>query len=142
MDPDPDADPGPSIFITDLQVANKNIIFKKSSSAYYFLKVLLHDFSKVKRKKVKSHKTVEIKVFLLFLSYDRRIKNTWIRWIRIRIRIRNTAKNTSGFLIINGPRSILSQNVPERGEVNDRTPPHDGQILDGCLAHLRAHHIR
>ncbi len=48
----------------------------------------------------RSHKTVEIKVFLLFClmiegfgAGCRRPKNTWIRWIwiRIRIRIRNTA---------------------------------------------------
>jgi hypothetical protein len=39
MDPDPDANPDPSIFIIDLQDANKNY-FKKSFSAYYFLKVL------------------------------------------------------------------------------------------------------
>jgi hypothetical protein len=48
MDPDPDADP--SIFIIDLQDANKKLI-KKSFSADYFLKVLLHHFLKVKSQK-------------------------------------------------------------------------------------------
>jgi hypothetical protein len=48
---DPDADPDPSIFIIDLQDANKKLITKKSFSAYYFLKVLLHHFSKVKSQK-------------------------------------------------------------------------------------------
>jgi hypothetical protein len=32
-DPDPDADPDPSIFIIDLQDANKKRIFKKSFSS-------------------------------------------------------------------------------------------------------------
>jgi hypothetical protein len=50
MDPDPDADPNPSIFIIDLQDANKKLI-KKSFSAYYFLKVLLHHLSKIKSQK-------------------------------------------------------------------------------------------
>jgi hypothetical protein len=51
MDPDPDsdldADPDPSIFINDLQDANKKLIFvkKKSFHAYYFLKALLHHLS-------------------------------------------------------------------------------------------------
>jgi hypothetical protein len=44
---DPDADPDPSIFIIDLQDANKKIILKKFI-VYYFFKVLLHQFSKVK----------------------------------------------------------------------------------------------
>ncbi len=39
---------------------------KKSFPAYYFLKVLLHQFSKIKSKK--SHKTVDIKVFLTILA--------------------------------------------------------------------------
>jgi hypothetical protein len=53
MDPDAYADPGPAIFISDLQDVNKKIF------AYYFLKVQFHHFSKIK-----SHKTVEINVFL------------------------------------------------------------------------------
>jgi hypothetical protein len=47
MDPDPD----PSIFIIDLQDANKKLIFLKRFSAYYFLKILLHHFSKVTSQK-------------------------------------------------------------------------------------------
>jgi hypothetical protein len=47
----PDADPDPAIFIIDLQDANK----------------------KQDKKSKRSHKTVEIKVFLLFLLNDRRI---------------------------------------------------------------------
>jgi hypothetical protein len=48
MDPDPD--PDPSLFIIDRQDANKKLI-KKSFPAYYFLKVLLHHFSKIKSQK-------------------------------------------------------------------------------------------
>jgi hypothetical protein len=46
MDSDPDPDPDPAIFVIDLQDASKklNTIF----SAYYFLKVHLHQFSKIK----------------------------------------------------------------------------------------------
>jgi hypothetical protein len=39
MDPEPDADSDPAIFVFNLQVANKELFFIKSSSAYYFLKV-------------------------------------------------------------------------------------------------------
>jgi hypothetical protein len=63
MDPNSNPDPDPAIFIIDLQDANKKLIKKKSFSAYYFLKVHLGRFSKIKSKK-KSHKTIEINVFL------------------------------------------------------------------------------
>jgi hypothetical protein len=43
MDPDPDSDP--TIFVIDLQDANKKL------TAYYFYKVLLHHFSKEKSPK-------------------------------------------------------------------------------------------
>jgi hypothetical protein len=61
MDSDPDADPDPFILIMDLQDANKTLIKTKSFSAYYFLKVL---YIILKR----SHKTVEIKVFLTIFA--------------------------------------------------------------------------
>jgi hypothetical protein len=48
-------DPDPAIFVTDRQDASQEPIF----SAYYFLKVHLHYFSKKK-----SQKIVGIKVFL------------------------------------------------------------------------------
>ncbi len=47
MDPDPD----PAIFVIDLQDVNNKLILKKSFSAYYFLKVHLHHFSKIKSPK-------------------------------------------------------------------------------------------
>jgi hypothetical protein len=62
---DPDADPDPSIFIIDLQNANKKqkqkffciILFEGSFSSFF------------KRKKSKrSHKTAEIKVFLTIFA--------------------------------------------------------------------------
>jgi hypothetical protein len=54
IDPDSDLDPDPAIFVIDLQDANKKQIFLKSLSAYFFLKVYLHQFSKIISKK--SHK--------------------------------------------------------------------------------------
>ncbi len=61
-DPDTDADPDPSIFIIDLQDANKKLMF--------FLKVFLHiTFWRYfyiifqEKKSKRSHKAVEIKVF-------------------------------------------------------------------------------
>ncbi len=47
---DPDADPDPAIFVSNLQDVNK----KKSCFAYYFLKVHFLNFSKIK-----SHKEVK-----------------------------------------------------------------------------------
>jgi hypothetical protein len=46
MFPDPDT----AIFVIDLQDANRKLI-KKSFYAYYFLKVHLHNFSKIKSQK-------------------------------------------------------------------------------------------
>jgi hypothetical protein len=89
-----------------LQDANKKLKQKKFS-AYYFLKVHFHHFSKIKNSK-RSHRIVGIKVFLTIFAWwwksgsasipltngsgsgSRRPKN--IR-IRILIRIRNTGKN-------------------------------------------------
>jgi hypothetical protein len=60
-DPDPDADPDPAIFIIDFQNANKKLTFKKK----FFCILRFEDiFTKVKR----SHKTVEIKVFLTIFA--------------------------------------------------------------------------
>jgi hypothetical protein len=53
-------DPDPALFVSDLQDANKTIF------AYYFFKVHLYHSSKIK-----SHKEVEIKVFLtIFVLLD------------------------------------------------------------------------
>ncbi len=63
-------DPDPAIFVIDLHDANKKLLKKKSYSAYYFLKVNLHHFSKDKKsKKEKSqNSTVGIKVFLTIFA--------------------------------------------------------------------------
>jgi hypothetical protein len=42
---------GSCFFVIDLQDANKKLNLKRSFSAYYFLKVHLHHFSKIKRPK-------------------------------------------------------------------------------------------
>ncbi len=52
MDPDPDPNPVPVIFVSDL-------IFFQSFFAYYFLKVHLHHFSKIK-----SHKKPKKSLYL------------------------------------------------------------------------------
>jgi hypothetical protein len=50
MDPDLDADLDPAIFISDLQDVNKKIFFL-SLFAYFFWKVHLHHFLKLKSHK-------------------------------------------------------------------------------------------
>jgi hypothetical protein len=62
MDPDPD----PAIFVLDLQDANKKTVF--CFSAYYILKVHLHNFSKIKKLDKTSHKKIGIKVFLTIFA--------------------------------------------------------------------------
>jgi hypothetical protein len=47
MDPDPDSDPDPVILSLAIKLTTKDK-FKKSFSAYYFLKVHLHNFIKIK----------------------------------------------------------------------------------------------
>jgi hypothetical protein len=102
---DSDADPDPSIFIIDLQDANKNKFLKKFSCILLF-EGTFTSFCKDKKSK-RRHKTVKIKVFLTSLmiegygsipltngsgSGSRRPKNMWIRWIRIR----NSGKKRDG----------------------------------------------
>ncbi len=60
-------DPDPAVFVIDLQDANKKTNLNKSFSAYYFLKVHLNHFSKIKKSK-RSHKTVGIKVVLAIFA--------------------------------------------------------------------------
>jgi hypothetical protein len=48
MDPDPD----PVIFVIDPQDVNKKLILFLNKIAYYFLKVHLHHFSKIRSQKV------------------------------------------------------------------------------------------
>jgi hypothetical protein len=53
---DPDADPDPALFVSDIQGVNKSLF------AFYFLKVHLHHFSKTK-----SHKEVTKNVLLFII---------------------------------------------------------------------------
>jgi hypothetical protein len=85
-------DPDAAIFVTELQNAKKKLIIKKSFPAYCFLKVHLHNFSKVKRpKEVKKHLNLRNQGFSYYFClltegsgpcYGR----PKIMWIRIRIR--------------------------------------------------------
>ncbi len=67
-DPDPDSDPDPSIFVIDLQDASKKLIFNTIFSAYDFLKLHLHHFSKIKIQKESQNTVVGIKVFLTIFT--------------------------------------------------------------------------
>jgi hypothetical protein len=68
MDPDPDsdADPDPSIIITDLQDVNKKLIEKKFFCILLFEGTFTSFFKGNKSKR--SHKTMEIKVFLTIFA--------------------------------------------------------------------------
>jgi hypothetical protein len=63
----------PAIVVIDLPDTYKKTNLKKDFSSFYFLKVHLHHFSKIKSPKTVT-KTVGTKVFLLFLLDDRRIR--------------------------------------------------------------------
>jgi hypothetical protein len=86
-DPDSDGDPDPYIFITDLQDANKKLIFKEKFFCILLCEGIFHHFLKVKSQKEVA-KQQKSRFFLLFLLNARRIrngsgsmkpKNTWIR---------------------------------------------------------------
>jgi hypothetical protein len=113
MDPDPVRirilDPDPAIFVIDLQDASKKLIFNTIFSAYYFLKVHLHHFSKVKSQKESQNRRNQGFSYYFCMNIEGsgaesgsgpipltsgsgsgRPKNMWIRCIRIR----NTAYKT------------------------------------------------
>ncbi len=66
---DPDVDPDPAIFFIDLKNATKKIILKKFFCILFFEGTFFTD-----KKSKRSHKTVEIKFFLILLPNDRRIR--------------------------------------------------------------------
>ncbi len=109
QDSDPDTDTDPAIFVIDLQDANKKLIFFKINSAFYFLKVHLHHFSKIKKKKKESQNSRNQGFSYYFCmtiegSGSGRPKNMWIRWIRIR----NTAlKDTLTSFAVNSRRESI-----------------------------------
>jgi hypothetical protein len=95
-------DPDPAIFVIDLQDASKKLIFSIIFSAYYFLKVHLHHFSKIKSQKESQNRRNQGFSYYFCMMIDgsgagagsipltsgsgsgsRRPKNIWIR-------IRNT----------------------------------------------------
>ncbi len=102
MDPDPDSDPdsdpdpgsGSCYFRQWTSMPAKNKFFNSIFSAYYFLKLHLHHFSKIKSQKesLNSRNQSFSYYFCMMIegsgSGSGRPQNTWIRWIRIRIRIR------------------------------------------------------
>jgi hypothetical protein len=63
MDPDPDTDPDSSIFIIDLQDANKKLFFLLKFSCILLFEGTFTSFFKDKKSK-RSHKRIEMKVFL------------------------------------------------------------------------------
>jgi hypothetical protein len=65
-----DQDPDPAIFVIKLQDANKKLNF----SAYYFLKVYLHHFSKMKGHKEVTKQKESRFPYYLNIFYDRRIQ--------------------------------------------------------------------
>ncbi len=86
----------------------KNKFFNTIFSAYYFLKVHLHHFSKIKSQKESQNSRnqgfsyyfcmmIEGSIPLISGSGSWRPKNMWIRWIQIRIRIRIRIRNTGFF---------------------------------------------
>ncbi len=132
---DPDSDPDPSIFIIDLQDANKKqTFFNKFSCILLFEGTFTLFFNDKKSKR--SHKTVWIKVFLLYInlmiegsgssarsgsipltngSGSRRPKNMW-RWIRIR----NTdiyRRNFRNYLNILVYRYLYNELLPIRQRI-------------------------
>jgi hypothetical protein len=106
-------DPDPEIFVIDLQDASKILIFYTIFSAYYFLKVHLHHVSKIRSQNESQNRRSQgfSYYFCIMIegsgsgsipltsgsgSGSRRLKNMWIRWIRIRIR--NTGESRRLFL--------------------------------------------
>ncbi len=94
-------DPYPAIFVIDLQHASKKLIFNTIFSAYYFLKVHLHHFSKIKSQKESQNIRNQGLSYYFWMMMEGsgsgsipltsgsgsgswRPKNMWIWWIRIR----------------------------------------------------------
>ncbi len=83
-----DLDPDPAVFVINLQDASKKLIFNTIFSAYYFLKLHLHHFSKIKsQKESQNSRNQGFSYYFCVLlegSGSGRPKNMCIRWIRIR----------------------------------------------------------
>jgi hypothetical protein len=68
MDPDPDADPDPAIFISDLQDSNKKLFIFLSFFSSYFLEVHFTCTSFSKKKVTKKSQKIGINVFLTIFA--------------------------------------------------------------------------
>ncbi len=106
MDPDPDPGSGSFYFCHwPSRCQQKTNFLTQFFSAYDFLKLHLHNFSKIKiQKESQNSRNQGFSYYFCMIiegsgtipltsgsgSGSWRPKNTWIRWIRIRIRIRNT----------------------------------------------------
>ncbi len=100
-------DPDPAIFVIDLEDASKKLIFNTIFSDYYFLKVHLHHFSKIKSQKESQNRRNRGFSYYFCMMIEGagsgaeagsgsiplisgsgagsgRPKNMWIRWSRIR----------------------------------------------------------
>ncbi len=91
-----DPDPDPAIFVIDLQDANtqQKTIFSKFFCLLLFEAIFTSFFKDEKSQR--SHKTIGIKVFLLFLLYDRRIR-IWSRRVPLTNGYRSRRLKTYGF---------------------------------------------
>jgi hypothetical protein len=86
---DPDADPDPAIFVSDLQDVNKVFLLINFLRYIY----IIFQRYKVIKKSQNSRNQCFSYYFCLMIegSGSGKPKNIWIHWIKIRIRIRNTA---------------------------------------------------
>jgi hypothetical protein len=128
-----DLDPDPAIFVIDLQDASKTLIFNTIFSAYYFLKLHLHHFSKIKSQKESQNSTIiegsGSRAGSGSGSGSWRPKNMWICWIRIRIR--NTGVNCD---LSSGPYGLLAVMVSDRSCLLSLLPePEEGWRLMAFL---------
>ncbi len=151
MDPDPD----PAIFVIDLQDASKKQIFNTIFSAYYFLKVHLNHFSKIKTQKESQNRRNQgfSYYFCMMIegsgsgsltsgSGSGRPKNMWIRWIRIRIRNTGFNRGPKPVFLINFCRQFQTFRVRLRPvkyprleiKITGRSVP--CLFSDGCETHL------
>ncbi len=77
------------------KMPEKKYIFNTIFSAYYFLKLHLHHFSKIKSQKESQNNRIQGFSYYFCMMIEGsgtgRPKNMWIRWIRIRNR--NTVRN-------------------------------------------------
>ncbi len=131
MDPDSDPESGSCCFLHWPSRCQQKTIFNKKFSAYYFLKVHLHHFSKIKsQKESQNRRNQGFSYYICMMiegsgsipltsgSGSGRPKNMWIPWIRIRLR--NTGRNIC--------TRLCNQSLPRR-----ETQPGSVSVIDGGL---------